>query len=99
MTYDLDDFSEIPQSDLDKADASEFAKAKKEADHKTAKVMQFIEANPSSTMRQVAEKFNLAWSLEREGPNGIGRINFYTDTSQRFFVCDTHDEVSKWFRQ
>ena len=94
----LDDYSVIPQAQLDAEKEAAFRAAKAEADAKITEVLQFLSTNEELDMRQIVKKFGLDWALGKEFANGLGRINFYTDETQRFFVCDTYDEVSAWFR-
>lgn len=94
----LDDFSEIPQSVIDAENAREHQTAKQEAEQKIHTVMAFIQANPGCSTRKIVERFGLDWSLNKDFGNGIGKIGYYTDESQRFLVMELHDSIAKWFR-
>lgn len=98
VIFDLNDFSEIPQHVIDAENAREYAEAKLEADQKIHDVMRFIEANPGWSTRQVVEKFNLDWTLNQDFGNGIGKIGFYTDISDRFLVMELNLPINEWFR-
>lgn len=61
-------------------------------------VRRFIFSNPYAETRLIVDMFKLDWSLNADLGNGIGKIGFYTDASQRFLCFEIYDSIGKWFR-
>ena len=84
--------------EIDKKNKIEFINSKLEAEQKIHKVMRFIDANNGFGVRKIVEKFNLDWSLNRDFGNGIAKVGFYTDESNRFLVMELNLPIKDWFR-
>lgn len=66
---------------------------------KINKIMQYIQANnKSNDVRRIVDRFNLDWTLEHDCGNGIGRIAFWSNESQRDLVMEMHLPINEWFR-
>ena len=78
--------------------ARDYQRHQEEAKSKIYQVNRWLESNASHGARAMVEKFNLAWSHEKDYGNGVCVIGFYTDETLRFKVCEIHDESKKWLR-
>jgi len=89
---------ETPQSEIVAESNKALLKDTSKADLIIKGVMHFIKANPNWGARKIVEKFNLDWSLIKDFGNGISKIGFYTDESQRFSVMELNLPTNEWFR-